>query len=155
MNYDHDHRRGEPFMKLPTFVLDWFKEYSHRTVGRAFSAMHRYYFEGKWPDLKGKDFELFLRLKRIADYQKEHPRWQCRSMDDATDIRNSAEYREWREAVFLRDNYTCQMCGQRGGRINAHHIKHFAKYPELRLAVDNGITLCEDCHKEVHMKRAE
>jgi hypothetical protein len=64
-------------------------------------------------------------------------------------IRYSIEYRLWREAVFARDNWTCQKCNTRGGYIEAHHIKSFAKHPELRFAIDNGKTLCKKCHKKV------
>ena len=62
-------------------------------------------------------------------------------------IRHGIEFRLWREAVFARDNWTCQECGRRGGKLNSHHIKAFADYPELRFAIDNGKTLCLDCHK--------
>ena len=62
-------------------------------------------------------------------------------------IRNSEEYKLWRDAVFVRDKYTCVWCGKIGGKLNVDHIKPFALFPELRFAIDNGRTLCEDCHK--------
>ena len=55
---------------------------------------------------------------------------------------------EWRNAVYKRDDYTCQDCQIKGKRLNAHHIKGFKDYPELRFDLDNGITLCVDCHKK-------
>ena len=61
-------------------------------------------------------------------------------------IRASTKYRLWREAVFKRDNYTCQICGERGVRIQADHIKPFALFPEERFSIENGRTLCIMCH---------
>ena|SRR3990167_7722704 len=63
-------------------------------------------------------------------------------------IRQSFEYKLWREAVFIRDNWTCRFCSNRGGKLQADHIKPFALFPELRLSIDNGRTLCEECHKK-------
>lgn len=63
-------------------------------------------------------------------------------------VRKSARYKYWREAVFERDNYTCQDCQQWGGRLHADHIKPFAWFPELRFDLSNGRTLCIECHKK-------
>ena len=65
-------------------------------------------------------------------------------------IRKSIDFRLWREAVFARDNWTCQKYGIRGGKLHPHHIENFSDFPELRFAIDNGITLSDKAHKEFH-----
>lgn len=66
-------------------------------------------------------------------------------------IRNGIEIKEWRKKVFERDDYTCKECGIRSGNgkkvyLEAHHIKRFSEFPELRFDTNNGITLCNTCH---------
>lgn len=61
-------------------------------------------------------------------------------------LRHRREYKEWRTAVYERDDYTCQCCGEKGGKLNAHHINRFSEFPELRYDIKNGITLCINCH---------
>lgn len=59
------------------------------------------------------------------------------------------QLQKWRLLVFKRDNFTCQHCGV-NQELHAHHVKPFAAYPDLRLDVNNGLTLCIDCHGKVH-----
>ena len=61
-------------------------------------------------------------------------------------------YKKWRKEIFIKDDYTCQKCFQKGGSINAHHIINYSICSELRLDKDNGITMCKSCHNEFHNK---
>ena len=65
--------------------------------------------------------------------------------------RKSAAYKDWRLEVFARDNFTCQKCYKKRGKLEAHHLFNFADYPELRFDRENGKTLCFDCHKSFHI----
>jgi len=73
-----------------------------------------------------------------------------------------AEYKNWRKAVFERDNYTCTNCGATGIKLNADHspfaysvivnwfngiksVEDLLKI-EFLFDVENGQTLCEPCH---------
>jgi len=76
-------------------------------------------------------------------------------------IRGLPEYRQWVKDVFRRDSWICQKCGQKGGNLNAHHIICIAeiilenKLKSIKDAlnckqlwrIDNGLTLCKECHK--------
>jgi 5-methylcytosine-specific restriction endonuclease McrA len=64
-------------------------------------------------------------------------------------LRTSPRFKQWRIEVFSRDNWTCQNCGKSGRNqtyLEAHHKKPFSEYPEERFNIDNGITLCTECH---------
>lgn len=102
---------------------------------------------------RGKKLSLELRRKmsevKMGD---KNPGWKGGMEPESKAIRKRIEYRLWRESVFKRDNWTCQKTGQRGGRLHPHHIKNFSQFPELRFAIDNGITLSEKAHKEFHKK---
>ena len=65
-------------------------------------------------------------------------------------FRKMIDYRLWRVAVFKKDDYRCMHCGERGVELHADHIYEFAKYPRLRLDINNGQTLCVPCHMKKH-----
>ena len=80
----------------------------------------------------------------------KHWNWKGGISDANSAIRRSHKYNIWRKSVYKRDNWTCQECKQKIKHPIAHHIKSFNNYPELRFNVDNGITLCRSCHKQIH-----
>jgi hypothetical protein len=83
---------------------------------------------------------------------EKHPNWKGGIAPLRNKIRGSIEYHLWSKAVFLRDNFTCQKYGIRGGKLSAHHINNFSSFPELRFAIDNGITFSKKAHDEFHKK---
>jgi len=131
---------------------------------------------------KGKKIGLLQRLKlRKSKLGKLNPQYvnglYCRKAYGA--IRNLKEYSEWRLMIFGRDDFTCQECGKRGIYFEAHHkkpyIKIFKDFLDLYSGLDserdidkllilamgyipfwdlnNGITLCRDCHNLTKKKK--
>ena len=89
---------------------------------------------------------------------KNHPAWK--GGPKARKVRDASSYRyiQWRNKVFKRDNWTCQVCNARSAKGNpvslrSHHIKSWAKYPKLRFIIKNGITLCAKCHYKAHSRK--
>jgi len=76
--------------------------------------------------------------------------WKGGISDERRRERSSMYMREARDACFQRDDYTCRGCGQRGGRLNAHHSWPFQRFPELKYEVSNLVTLCRKCHDAFH-----
>lgn len=69
-------------------------------------------------------------------------------------LRGTFAYKQWRLAVYKRDYWTCQICGYKGKKIVANHIKKFKDYSELRFIITNGITICDACDNKL-VKRHE
>jgi hypothetical protein len=98
---------------------------------------------------KGTKLPLWLRLKFSEGRKGEKgSNWKGGITPVNRLIRVSLKYQLWRKAVFERDNYTCLFCNKRGGNLEADHIKQFAYFPELRLVLSNGRTLCKSCHRK-------
>lgn len=124
-----DANRGK---KRPAFSEEWKKNIGKAGVDRVVSIESR--------KKRGESLKL-------AFIEGRHPMWKGGITPVNEKIRKSFEYKQWRESVFKRDNYTCVDCGQKGVKLNADHIKTFANHPEFRFDIDNGQTLCVPCHK--------
>lgn len=123
-------------------------------VGKKLSEEHKRHLSLA---LKGRKFPGGYG-RQISERQRgpNNPNWRGGVSSAAELIRKSKEYDDWRKQVLLRDKYTCVLCGLSNGvwlkdrkmkvRVHVDHIKQFALYPELRLAIDNGRTLCLQCH---------
>jgi 5-methylcytosine-specific restriction endonuclease McrA len=121
-------------------------------------------FSKKWKERIGRaskgrkmSLENKIKLSERCSGEKCHL-WKGGITPINSKIRHSVQYIEWRNVVFERDNYTCQHCFARNGNgksihLEAHHIKQFAHYPKLRFNIDNGVTLCRDCHNKINHSR--
>jgi hypothetical protein len=126
-------------------------------AGKPKSAEHkRHLSESKlgrpWP--KSVEWRRQMSIRQTGQrLGAKNPRWQGGVTSKNNLIRTSVAMDNWRRAVFERDSYTCQRCGDNsGGNLVAHHLIPFAsKYGKnLRLSVGNGWTVCAKCHKEMH-----
>lgn len=97
---------------------------------------------------------------RISKHQRENPRrgkdnwnWKGGHRTERKQSMGRYEYKEWRLAVFERDNYTCVICEATGTILHADHIKRWENHPELRYEVDNGRTVCRACHYYITFKK--
>lgn len=101
----------------------------------------------------GKKLSMEHRRK-LGDAKRGEKAWNWKGgiSPEREKQRHTFEMRLWRKAVFERDSFTCQKYKTRGGWLHAHHVLNFSDFPELRTAIDNGITLSDKAHKEFHKK---
>lgn len=138
-------KRGKPNghlgMKMP---IETGKKISQANLGRKWNAAQKENFSkvrtGMPLSSRGK--------KKPWMSGEKHPNWKGGATSESEKVRKSLEAKEWRRFCLARDDYRCLDCGERGGKLNVHHIYPFAFFHRLRLAPENGITLCEECHKK-------
>lgn len=106
------------------------------------------YRKGSTHTEEAKEKNRVAHLGKVTMSGEGHYNWKGGITPLRKKLYFSEEYKSWRNAIFDRDNYTCQMCGQRGKELNADHIKAWSSNPELRFEIDNGRTLCIDCHRQ-------
>lgn len=88
------------------------------------------------------------RRSRVGE---NHPLYDFSMSDEERfERRRDTEYRSWRKEILKRDNYECQCCGKDDGAMCSHHIYNYKDYKHMRTEINNGITLCEECHLEFH-----
>lgn len=61
--------------------------------------------------------------------------------------RDDPRVRKWTEAIKARGE--CKICGARD-QLEAHHIIHWADFPQGRIDPGNGVCLCAACHAGEH-----
>lgn len=118
--------------------------------------------------ITGKKASAETRLKmRLAQIGSGGSNWKGGITPVVMQIRNCFKMRQWISDIFHRDDFTCQECFKRGGRLNAHHLKSFTKiYKDNNIKtledalncdelwdLNNGQTLCVDCHKKINTRR--
>lgn len=86
---------------------------------------------------------------------KNHPNWKG-GITKGRKERNQKKYRNWRKEIFERDKYTCQTCKARNfkGRrktvyLEVHHKIPWVINKKLRFEINNGLTLCKNCHYKI------
>lgn len=171
---EHKKRISEAHSKLSLLGL---KKYKHRPEVLAKRVELRKYpelYNKNWMEQKYSKEKLLLR--EIADligcplplvskalkvmgiktrgHVKGSTHWQWKGGISNQRVAKctTIPYKIWRKAVFERDDYICQACGQRGWKLEAHHVLPYRDFPHLIHALQNGMTLCKKCHSKTIKK---
>lgn len=126
-------------------------------IGMKFSEKHKENLRKAKMGERNNNWNKKPSIKTRKKLSKSHKgekgsNWKGGITSKNKEIRNSIEFRLWREAIFIKDNWICQRCKISGGHLHPHHIFNFASYFDLRFDISNGITLCKKCHDEFHKK---
>lgn len=172
-------------------IYNWFKkyeikarDYSESGKGKKFTEEHRKKISESNSKPHSEERKLNISKshlgKKLSDEHKDkirqkfiglrvgdnHPMWKGGSSIMRNRLRQTFEYKNWRNNIYKRDDYRCQMCSNKDKKLNAHHIETFhnitkkynlSKYDdfincEFLWNTDNGITLCEKCHHSIKNK---
>lgn len=83
---------------------------------------------------------------------KESPKWKGGITPENKKLRDI--FRSlFKMRILKRDNFTCQICKIRGGKLQVDHIKDWASHPNLRFENSNCRTVCMSCHYEITFGR--
>ena len=134
------------------------RECYHKARGKQMRAENHPMWKGGFPKCKECGTKLSARNLKTNLCQICYPKtktgknhWNYKHGNSKQWRReyNYPKYRSWRKQVLSRDNYICQHCGS-NKELHAHHIIEWAKSKELRYDINNGLTLCRNCHEKHH-----
>ncbi|WP_102422295.1 HNH endonuclease [Bacillus amyloliquefaciens] len=119
------------------------KECHDKHFIKTYSILHTMDWSGKNNPMYGKQ-----------RFGKENPNYKPEITDEEREFGRLVKgYGVWRKLVYERDNYTCQCCGKKSkGDIVAHHLDAYSWCKDKRTDVNNGVTLCEQCHNAFHSR---
>lgn len=147
------------FKKGHKHTEKWKKEQSQRMKGR--KPKNFEYFQSRRHNFP-KGHKMNLGRKRPDITGEKCHLWKGGVTSLKEKIRRISRYKEWRRQIYGRDNYMCRACGKRGVYLEAHHYPKSFKDIMLENKIktveqaekcfelwnlDNGITLCRECHK--------
>lgn len=158
--YRHGHHAKE---ELPETAFEKGQTPWNKGVSNWLSEEHREKINEAVRNVEHNDGWFVENDERITG--KNNPFWNGGSTKTITRIRNCLKYKEWRNNIFERDDYTCRKCGQRGGELHVDHIKPLSKildeyfedkeksFEEAKTIdeiwdTENGRVLCKECHKK-------
>jgi len=159
--------KGKPHLGKEKHPL-WGKHHSHETIKKMSDAKKRLYESGRkvWNYGRHHSEVTKEKIRKARANQKNilrgenHYFWKGGISPLKKRIRNSFKYRKWKKKIFQTDNYLCQNCKIEGRSLEADHIKPMAKILEQNNIktfeeamnceelwnINNGRTLCRDCH---------
>jgi len=97
--------------------------------------------------------EKVFKARNVAS-GSDHWNWKGGVTPLNQKTRTSEDCNAWKLAVLHRDNYSCRMCGSKEN-LQAHHINSWAAFPEDRFILQNGLTMCKECHNFYHKYESE
>lgn len=130
-----------PFLKIRMFSIRWFCDCD---CDCDCGTKHKSILAGH---LKlGRIISCGCVWQGLSEYERSNiGKKPKHSVSENHKIRNFVEYSKWRRSVLNKDNNKCVICGS-DHRIEAHYIYPFLSYPEKRLDITNGISMCFPHH---------
>lgn len=138
----------KPWNKGKSWSQEVKDKISKRHLESGYKPVKPFRWTGKKRPKFSKEWKENLSRSHTGKTKEKSSNWKGGITPINQQIRHSEEYINWRKMVFERDDYRCMDCGERGNKLEADHIYRFIDYPRLRFDVNNGQTLCENCHRQ-------